>query len=97
MLAQQNVRSLKGFLNAINKDCVNDHTYDKSGLKRTVTLETQDSAEEVPTSKKPKKRKVKVEELEVKSEIHKKQSPQNTSSVSTTESETWSKKKSKKK
>ena len=58
-----------------------------------MTLETQDSADEVLTSKKPKKRKVKVEELEVKSEIHKKQSPQNTSSVSTTESETLSKKK----
>ena len=62
-----------------------------------MTLETQDSADEVPTPKMPKKRKVKVEELEVKSEICKKQSPQNTSSVSTTESETWSKKKSKKK
>ena len=62
-----------------------------------MTLETQDSADEVPKSKKPKKRKVKVEELEVKSEIGKKQSPQNTLSVSTTEFETGSKKKSKKK
>merc|ERR1712241_87085 len=54
---------------------------DKSGLKRSVTSETPECVDEVQMSKKPKKKKVKVEEQEVKCEIGKKQSPQNTSSV----------------
>jgi len=66
---------------------------DNSGLKRTATSETPEGVDEVLTSKKPKKKKVKVEEQEELSEIGKKQSPKNTSSVSTTESETPSKKK----
>ena len=48
-------------------------------------------------SKKPKKKNVKVEEQEELSEIGKKQFSKNTSSVSTTKSETPSKKKKTKK
>ena len=89
----ESTRSLQVFLKCNKKYWVNDHTCDKSGLKRTATSETPEGVDEVLTSKKPKKKKVKVEEQEELSEIGKKQFSKNTSSVSTTESETRSKKK----